>query len=267
MASYADRPERNNSKLAKVIRRARDSGIPAIFWNREDGVHFDRFIRSAQLFEHILTVDENMLSNYRQVVSNDTTTNVMMFAAQTSIHCPLDIKPINRASFVGSYGTHVHPSRKLWQDMIFEAASEIGITVHDRNSDRKPEHYRYPISPWINLKSAIPYHATADVYRHHAVNINVNTIVDSPTAFSRRLVEIIACSAFAVTNRTPAVEGYFKDYCRIIDGPEDAKEVFNRIARDGLSVEDKDRAKAGAAYVLENHSWRHRLAQILDIIA
>ena len=62
IASYSDHPKRNNGKLKKVVTYAKKLGIPTLFWNKEDGVHFERFIESAKLFDYIFTVDENGLS-------------------------------------------------------------------------------------------------------------------------------------------------------------------------------------------------------------
>ena len=61
IASYPDVPKRNNHALRRLVERAKDKGIPTVFWNKEDGVHFDRFINSAKLFDHVFTVDENCM--------------------------------------------------------------------------------------------------------------------------------------------------------------------------------------------------------------
>src|SRR5687767_10822686 len=53
VASYADHPERTNERLRKVVEYARACGVPCVFWNKEDGVHFERFIDSAKLFDHV----------------------------------------------------------------------------------------------------------------------------------------------------------------------------------------------------------------------
>ena len=55
IASYPDHPKRNNKDLIRVVNYAKDRGIPTVFWNKEDGVHFDRFIDSARHFDHIFT--------------------------------------------------------------------------------------------------------------------------------------------------------------------------------------------------------------------
>lgn len=262
VAAYPEHPERSNLALQKLVAAARERNIPAVFWNREDDVHFDRFIDSARLFDAIFTVDETAIPRYRQVVGPHVPVDVLMFAIEPALHYPTTTPPIRRASFVGSYSTAVHPRRRAWQDMMFDAAEPLGLTAFDRNSARQPESYRFPRRPWIEVKDAIPNRATAGVYRRHIANLNINTIEHSPTAFSRRLVEILASGGLAVSNPTRAVEKLFADYCAIIRSREDGDELFSRLAREGLSRYEREKVRAGAEYVLSAHTWRHRLGQI-----
>ncbi len=267
IASYPDHPERSNAVLDCLVGRARDENIPTVFWNREDGVHFDRFIASASLFEHIFTVDENVLPLYRAALKDAATLGVLMFAAQPAIHYPAPVEPDRRLAFLGSYSRHLHARRRWWQDMAFQAANDIGLIVYNRNSNRRSEQYRFPGERWIDVRKAIAHNRTADVYRRHIANLNVNTVDNSRTAFSRRLVEIIASGGFAVTNTTPAVNRHFRDYCKMIDCEDDARVLFNRLKRDGWSQADRERMRAGADYVLHHHTWRHRLGQIMERVS
>ena len=86
IASYPDHPKRTNEKLVRLVQAAKDKGIPTVFWNKEDSVHFDRFIDSAKHFDHIFTVDENCVERYRAVVPASTTVDVAMFPVQPRIH-------------------------------------------------------------------------------------------------------------------------------------------------------------------------------------
>ncbi len=268
IASYPDYPQRNNLALQKVVSYARDLGIPCVFWNKEDGVHFERFIDSARLFDHIFTVDENCISRYRSIVGPEVSVNTLMFPVQPASHCfnGFNFK-YNRANFVGSYGRHVHNQRRFWQDLMFNATqeTELGLTVIDRNSDRKSENYRYPDFANIEVKNAIKHGQTAQIYKDYLVSLNVNTIEDSATMYSRRLVEILACGGIAVTNPSPAVDRYFKDYCHILHNADEATELFARL-KFGPSSDDLARAEAGAQYVLTTHTWAHRLNEIAQII-
>ncbi|QZA81264.1 CgeB family protein [Deefgea piscis] len=268
VAAYPDYPKRNNLRLQRLVAYARDRGIPTVFWNKEDGVHFDRFIDSARWFDHVFTVDSNCVAKYKAVMGEQASVHTLMFAIQPRTHGfrGFDFKH-HRANFVGSYSHHVHDRRRAWQDMLFTAAADtgLGLTVVDRNSARKAGHYRFPDLPNLQVLPAVPHGQTAQLYRDFLVSLNVNTIEDSPTMFSRRLVEILGCGGIAVTNPTPAVDGLFRDYCHVVQDMAEAKDLFDRL-RHGPAPQDLERARAGAEYVLQHHTWAHRLQQIQDVI-
>lgn len=268
IAAYPDYPKRNNKILQKVLAYAKSLNIPTVFWNKEDGVHFDRFIESAKFFDHIFTVDESCVPKYKTLVSQNTTVNTLMFAVQSKIHnfTGFNFK-YNKANFVGSYSHHIHHRRRFWQDMMFQSIikTNLGLCIYDRNSYRKSSNYRFPMLPNIDIKSAVNYADTAKIYKDYLVSLNVNTIENSETMFSRRLVEIIACGGIAITNFSPAVERYFKEYCYIIYTQKDLETLFERL-KYGPSKEDMQRAYAGANYIAQHHTWRHRLNEICTII-
>lgn len=268
IAAYPDHPERNNADVARLVACARERAIPTVFWNKEDGVHFDRFIDSARLFDHVFTVDENCVPRYRAVVPPGTTVASLPFAVQPSMHRFTGIAPkYRRANFVGSYSRHVHANRRALQDMLFEAASaELGLTVFDRNSSRGSSNYRYPAHLGIDVRAAVPHERTATIYRDYLVSLNVNTVQDSPTMFSRRLVEILACGGLAVTTPALSVERLFTSCCHVVHDRDEACEVFARLKSDGLSVKDRDMMTAAAEHVARHHTWTHRIQQVLDTI-
>ena len=266
IAAYPDYPERNNEALCRVLTYARDLGIPCVFWNKEDGVHFDRFIDSACLFDTVFTVDENCIPKYRERLGGDARILPLMFAVQPAIHHPSARGPIHPgACFVGSYSHHIHDTRRAWQDMMFAAASDFGVTVFDRNSSRKSANYRYPTLPWLDVRKSVPHEGTAAIYRDYMVSLNVNTVQDSGTMFSRRLVEILACGGVAVTNPAVSVERHFQEFCDVVHDEAECRAVFERL-RKGLSKGDRERARAGAEYVLREHTWSHRLAEVVEAV-
>lgn len=269
IASYPDYPNRTNEKLVRLVEKAKSKGIPTVFWNKEDGIHFDRFIDSAKHFDHIFTVDQNCVEKYRAIVPESTTVDVAMFPVQPKIH---HYQGFNfqklAANFVGSYSQHLHNKRRERQDMLFGAAAKakLPVTVFDRNSDRKSPHYRYPAEAFnLTIKPAVDYLQTADIYRHYQVSLNVNTVEDSPTMFSRRVVEVLACGGILVSTPSLAMERLFKDYCHIVYTEEQAVELFERL-KYGASKQDLEMAKAGADFVLNHFTWKKFLKQIEQVI-
>ena len=259
---------KGNTNLKKVVTYSKSLGIPTVFWNKEDCIHYDRFTESAKLFEHIFTVDSNCIPCYREIVDEHVTVNSLLFAIQPSIHNFQGFNfKYNQANFVGSYSHHIHNRRREWQDMMFKSATDtkFGLTVYDRNSNRASKNYRYPELVNMNIKSSVSYHETANIYRDYLISLNVNTIENSPTMFSRRLIEIIACGGIAVTNPTLAVDENFKEYSYIIKNREEMDELFYRL-KDGASKNDMEKMRAGAEYIAREHTWGHRLKEICNTI-
>jgi len=259
---------RGNKRLAKIVNFSKKNGIPTVFWNKEDGVHFNRFIESAKLFDHIFTVDENCIPKYKELVSENTTVHSLLFAIAPKLHGFTGVNfKYQGANFVGSYSQHIHNRRREWQEMMFEALEETGLelTIYDRNSNRKSDAYRYPSRENMTIHPAVSYDQTAQIYKDYPLSLNVNTIEDSPTMFSRRLIEIIACGGIAITNPSPAVERYFKEYCYVVHDKQEMLALFKRL-KEGLTPEDLDKLKKGAEYVAKEHTWRHRLEEICTVI-
>lgn len=266
IAAYPDHPERTNEELRRVVNYAGELGIPCVFWNKEDGVHFERFISSASLFNYIFTVDNNCMELYRKRLGRDVSVKTLMFAVQPSIHYPApNGHKENRACFLGSYSNHIHERRRHWQNMLFGASSEIGLTIFDRNSNRRSKIYRYPQLSGVEIRNRVKYHHTAEIYRRYLVSLNVNTIEDSDTMFSRRLIEIMASGGLAVTTPAKSVDKYFKNYCHVVSNEKEGRELFQELKK-GWRSSDIEMVNAGAEYILQNHTWAHRIESVLETI-
>lgn len=270
IANYPDHPKRNNHKLLRLVQSAKDKGIPTVFWNKEDGVHFHRFIDSAKHFDHIFTVDANCVARYREIVPQSTTVNVAMFPVQPRIHNYQGFHfQYTAANFVGSFSQHIHDKRRERQLMLFQAALNANLPVHvfDRNSDRKNTQYRYPAQEFqLKTFPKMEYAQTADIYRDYLVSLNINTIENSPTMFSRRVVEILACGGILVSTPSMAMDKLFGDFCHIVHDIHEATELLIRLKKHGASKDDLERAKSGADFVLNHFTWRHFLQQIEQVV-
>ncbi|PQZ65017.1 spore coat protein [Achromobacter sp. MYb9] len=264
IASYPDHPERTNLQLRRMLDAAQRAGIPAVFWNKEDSVHYSRFIGSARLFRYIYTVDENCIEQYRADSPGALVIGTLPFPIQPRFHHP-EVKARQDSGyscFIGSYGTHVHPRRRQWQDSLFEVFSAKGLDVYDRNSGRKSLHYRYPSLPGLTVRPRVSYEKTASLYKSYKFNLNVNTVEASPTMYSRRLIEILAVGGVAITTPSLAASELFSEYCHIVSSRRDMEDVIRWSASQYRIAQE--RARHGAQMVRENHTWAHRLQTLED---
>ena len=266
IANYPGYPERNNVELRKLLETADKYNIPAVFWNKEDGAHFNRFIDSASLFKYILTVDENCVERYQSILGPNVKVGVLPFAIQPKFHHPTLLPPRYRESlFVGSYSKHIHNERREWQEMAFSSAAQYGLTIVDRNSDRNPDVYRYPDLPNTRVKPAVPYYKTGKLFCQYSHCLNVNTVTDSQSMFSRRLIEIMACGRLAVTNPSLAIDTRFEGMCEVVESREQADELFAQLAK-GYTKQQKEMMRYASHHVLENYNYDKWLHKIIDFI-
>lgn len=153
--------------------------------------------------------------------------------------------------------------------MIFDACEDASMRLHafNRNHHRfsRQFEFNYPAKKHLTVHAGIPYQETATVYKAHVASLNVNSVTDSETMCSRRLLEILACGGIVVTNRGLAVDRLFRDYCHVVETRAEAGELFARL-KSGPSGDDLERAGAGAVYVRSAHTWQCRLEELNSII-
>jgi len=256
--------------IRRLVALAGDRGIPALFWNKDDGAFFEDFIELAQCFEHVFTTDSATLERYRQRL-HPGGARLLAMAYQPAFHYFSGFQFTRReACFVGSYYRRILDQRRIFLDMAFDACEEAGLplNVFDRNHHRFSRHFefKFPVKKQMRIFTGVPYPATAEIYKTHAASLNVNSVTDSETMCSRRLLEILACGGVAVTNRSPAVDRLFRDYCQVVETRSETLELLARLRHGGPSKDDLERAEAGAAYVRSSHTWERRLEELSDIV-
>lgn len=256
--------------IFKLVKHARSRGIPTVFWNKDDGAFFDAFIHLAAAFDFVFTTDESCLERYRHALPANVPANVLMMPYQPRFHSFEGFHfRSHSVCFLGSYYRRILNERRRFLDMVFHVTEQSGMKLHifDRNHDRLSNfmEFRFPKHKHLELHPRVAHRETAHVYKNHVVSLNVNSVTGSDTMVSRRLLEILACGGIAVTNPSRAIERHFRDFCHVINTPEQASELFVRL-RNGPSTDDMARAEAGARYVRAHHTWAHRLSELSNIV-
>ena len=257
-------------EIRRLALLAEELGVPALFWNKDDKAFFDFFIDVAKNFKYVFTTDSDCLDAYRTSLPLGAKADVLAMPYQPAFHNFTGFSFESREGcFVGSYYRKILKKRRDFLDMIFKACDSVNfkINVYDRNSSRFSHffEFKYPDAGNMTVHEGVPYPRTGEIYKKYSCSINVNSISDSPTMISRRLLEILACGGVCVTNANPAVKNIFSKYCHIIDSQERAVEIFGRLSS-GPSSEDLDRAAEGARYVAAFHTWERRLEQLEDAL-
>lgn len=194
--------DEESADVRELLSKCREKGIPSVFWNKEDPVHFARFRRIAALCDHVFTTDAGMIEPYLATQGGSLrTASALPFYAQPAIHNPL---PSERpyeptVAYAGTYYGERYSERSNQLEGLLEAAVEVGLTVYDRQLGVPDSPYHFPGKYAANVRGVLPYDEVIRSYRTHLAHINVNSVTDSPTMFSRRVVEVAACGGLVLS--------------------------------------------------------------------
>lgn len=258
IADYANKP---GQEIAHIFQYAREKGIPTLFWNKEDPVHHDKFMSSAKLVDHIFTTDANMMASYRARTGNSNV-YALPFAAQPSLHKPASLAGrLQRSCFAGSWYGNRHPERGRAMQWLLQTAIKHGLDIFDRNFGSGtfpfPEEYK------AGIKGSLPYKKLCKEYSRYRVFLNVNSVTDSPTMFSRRVFELMACGTPVVSTYAKGIENLFgSSLVWMVNNETEADEAIYTLMNDDM--EWRRRSLAGIREVFAKHTYAHRLNYIFD---
>jgi spore maturation protein CgeB/ubiquinone/menaquinone biosynthesis C-methylase UbiE len=253
-------------ELLALLNWAREKGIPSIFWNKEDPVHFDRFIEKAAFFDYVFTSDADCIPRYRDHLGHSRV-YALPFAAQPSLHNPV-LENLRKDSvcFAGTYYRDRHEQRREDMDHILKPALDYGLDIYDRQhglTGKQAELFRFPDIYQSSIRGRLDYCDMVKAYKKYKVFLNVNSVKNSPTMFSRRVYELLACG-------TPVISTYSKgiidllgeDTVFISESEKDTKKYIEYLLGD-----DEAWMKAsvkGIRKVLGTHSYSNRLNFVLE---
>ncbi|MGM0753039.1 MAG: CgeB family protein [Bacillota bacterium] len=256
----------DQSSLHSLIKWCNDNEIPTSFWNKEDPIHFEKFIHTAKLFDHIFTTDFNMIPEYKKAAKKETI-YALPFSAEPKLHNPikLDEERINKISFAGSYYANRHEDRKKDMDDMLDIAAEFGLDIYDRNFARskgKRTDFSFPERFEDNIIGSLKYDEIAKAYKGYKVMLNVNSVKYSPTMFSRRVFEGLASGTPILSSYSEGVRRIFKDIVMISENESELRENLQAIFNNDTLYRSK--SLEGIREVYLNHTYKHRLIYMLE---
>jgi len=254
------------SALRDLMDHCRERGLKTVFWNKEDALNYDVFIAFARECDHVFTSDANCLERYRRDLGHDRV-QALPFAAQPQIHNPVEAfrSRLARVCFSGAWYPRRHGSRVDDLRMILEVARECDLDIFDRFADHpEGEKYRFPEEFRPNVRGGLPYERMLAAYRAYRAFINVNSVADSPTMFSRRVFELLACGTPVVSTESVGIREMLPDLVDIVTTREEAAERIGALLRDDDHW--RKRSHLGYREVMSRHTYRHRLVEMLRAI-
>lgn len=253
---------KNARDLLIALDAAKDKGLPVLFWNKEDPMHYEKFLPIARKCDIIFTTDLNKVDDYKKDLNNENI-YCLPFAANPYICNPMNRSRYEEESicFAGSYYSVGHDDRKEQMDKMLPALLGLNGVIYDRMSKLDNERYYFPTIYKDILRDSVNFKDMTALYKHFKIFLNVNTITDSPTMMSRRVYELLACGTPVISTPSKSIEEQFPGIVQIATNAEEAE----RIARDLLDNPWKHSRLAHLGYreVMLHHTYESRKEVIL----
>ncbi|MQA89839.1 MAG: methyltransferase domain-containing protein [Gemmatimonas sp.] len=253
-------------ELNHLVEWAREQQIPSIFWNKEDPVHFDRFVEQASLFDIVFTSDIDCIPAYRERLGHDRVF-ALPFAAQPAIHNPiLESRRDGRVCFAGTYYGDRHEKRRTDMEHVLKPALDFGLDIYDRQhglAGRQAELYRFPDIYRPHIRGRLDYDEMVRAYKRYRVFLNVNSVSDSSTMFSRRVFELLASGTPIISTYSRGIaEMLGEDAVFFTESVEDTRRHLEALLSD---TDVWDRASVrGIRRVMMDHTYESRLGYVLE---
>jgi len=258
--------ETNAETIRSLVAWCKRRNIPTVFWNKEDPVHYDRFIETAKLVDIVMTTDENRVPSYKEDCGHGQV-YALPFAGQPKLQNPINLKEgrIPKACFAGSYYS-LHEERARDMDRLLRVAKPYGLTIYDRNYEKNqfnlmPNH-RFPQEFEENIEGVLEFYEIDKAYKGYKIMLNINTVKQSPTMFSRRVFEGLLCGTPIISTYSLGVEQMFGELVSVTEDEEKMEAALKELMTDEAVYHDKQ--VRGIREVLEHHTYEHRLTYILD---
>ncbi|MFM6305344.1 glycosyltransferase [Planktothrix sp.] len=256
------------NELTEVIAWAKQHNIPTVFWNKEDPPNFDRFIERATEFDYIFTSDENCIERYRKYVNPSTYVGTLPFAAQPKIHNYLLEEPrLNATFFAGTYYADDYEPRRKAMDILLQTSAKFGLDIFDRRyniSGPDQQRFEFPKALQPFIRGSLSYDDMLKAYRKYKIGLNVNSVTNSPTMFSRRVYELLACGTPVVSTESTGIDNLFAGIVSTVDSESEALETLTRLMTD--SHEWLCTSVRGIRSVFTKHTYGHRLDHIATTV-
>ena len=256
------------SKIYQLIEHCRENNIPTVFWNKEDPANFDTFINAAKEFDYIFTTAKECIIKYLKICSHKNIYN-LNFAAQPILHNPAARKySIKRqVAFAGGWYVHKHENRKKHLSNLLDAAIDMNmnISIFDRFSNLNSKsivNYKYPLKYNKYLRSKLSYYQILNAYRMFKIFLNVNSVENSETMFSRRVFELLACGTNIVSSPSRGINLLFPEIVGIGSSKSEISFYLNKLENDTIFAVSN--AHLGYREVMLKHTYKIRSEEVIS---
>lgn len=252
-----------SQELQGIVAWCRQRHIPTLFWNKEDPVHFETFLTTAQLFDFVFTTDMDCIHRYKAALGHEHV-YFLPFACQPAVHNPIE-KYVRKDAFcfAGAYYVRYPERTRDLESFVKELPAHRPLEIYDRNYGKDDPNYQFPAEYQPHIVGTLPFTEIDKAYKGYRYAINLNSIKQSQTMFARRVYELLGSNTLTISNYSRGVRLMFGDLVVTSDSGNEIRRRLEQLEAD--SRVDRLRL-AGLRKVMSEHTYADRLNYILEKI-
>lgn len=209
------------SGLIYILNQCKRKLIPTVYYAKEDPIFYDGFHKCSKLFDLVITTSKECVAKYKQYGCKKVMTTT--FLINPIIHNPIRNEMLTKIAFPGSYYTFLD-NRSNIMDKILENFCSKNLDIYDRKYLHNKSTYQikklqinkgkceFPQKYDPLIKPGLTYSQVINnVYKKYKCILNINTVSDSQTMFSRRAMEVAGCGTNIISNYSVGMDKIFGD--------------------------------------------------------
>lgn len=249
------------AEVLGVLTWCREHRVPTAFWNKEDPIHFETFLNTARLFDHVFTTDIDCIPRYKAALQHDRV-HLLPFACQPQLSNPIERYDRKDAfCFAGAYYVRYPERTRDLGNFMSYLAEYRPVEIYDRNFGKNDPNYQFPPEYQPFIVGTLPFDEIDKAYKGYRYAINLNSIKQSQSMFARRVFELLASNTLTVSNFSPGIRILFGDLVVTSDsGPEIVRRLHDLEAD---PVKADQLRLAGLRKVMLEHTYQDRLAFVV----
>ncbi|MGL4739231.1 MAG: glycosyltransferase family protein, partial [Sarcina sp.] len=158
-------------------------------------------------------------------------------------------------AFAGSWYER-HEERKKVTREILDIFSKYDLTIYDRHYNKDTNgRNTFPDKYKNYIKGGLPYSEMIKTYKKYDVFLNVNTVLNSPTMYSRRVFELLGCGTNVVTTESLGIAKDFENI--VLRTNEDNFNLKIKSILNDKDLKDKNSLK-GIREIVTKHTYQKR---------
>ncbi len=250
-----------SNELQGIVAWCRKQGIPTVFWNKEDPVHFETFLNTARLFDFVFTTDIDCIHRYKAALEHDRVF-FLPFACQPLLNNPIEKYERKDAfCFAGAYYVRYPERTRDLEDFVRELPAFRPFAIYDRNYGKDDPNYQFPEAYQPYIVGTLPFDQIDKAYKGYRYAINLNSIKQSQTMFARRVYELLGSNTLVVSNYSRGLRLMFGDVVITSDSGSEIKRRLEALEK----ANHTDRLRlAGLRKVMLEHTYGERIAYVLS---